>query len=132
MTGGQNLRAFGYISPRFSADRSRAVPTWNYVAVHCTGKANIIEGDAADRILRALVAQMEPDGGWKLEEMDPQTWTRLRAGIVMFNVQVEKTEAKFKLSQHGSDGDKTVLLRYLNESASEQNRELAGLMERAE
>lgn len=122
----------GYISPRFANNRSRTVPTWNYVAVHCTGTAAIVEGDAADDILRALVAQMEPQGGWKLEEMGEATWARLRAGIVVFEVQVEKTEAKFKLSQQGSDGDKTALLRYLKESATEQNRELANLMERAE
>jgi transcriptional regulator len=33
----------GYVSPRWYTDPQRSVPTWNYAAVHCRGRARLAD-----------------------------------------------------------------------------------------
>ena len=49
-----------YMSPKVYPDLVR-VPTWNYVAVHCTVQAEVLDGHAAkDALLKPLIADHEP------------------------------------------------------------------------
>ena len=42
-------------------DHERNVPTWNYLAVHCWGRVEIVDGAAEkDALLKRLIGQMEP------------------------------------------------------------------------
>ena len=49
-----------YMTPRVYPDLAR-VPTWNYLAVHCKDRAELVEDEEGkDRILKALIADHDP------------------------------------------------------------------------
>jgi transcriptional regulator len=123
----------GYISPRFYQDCSTNVPSWNYVAVHCTGTASIASVDDVDAILEKLVAQMEEgaESPWRVDDLLPEVFTNFKKAIVPFRITVSNVDAKFKLSQRGSDGDVAGLIKGLRESGAEGDGRLADAMERA-
>lgn len=121
----------GYISPRFYQDCTTNVPSWNYVAVHCTGSVTFARPEDVDGILGSLVGQMEASAQnpWRLEDMNRDYYQSLKKAIVPFSVSVSNIEAKFKLSQRGSDGEVAGLIAGLRESGSEKDRLLADAME---
>jgi transcriptional regulator len=105
-----------YVSPAWyatKAEHGKVVPTWNYSAVHFTGRVSV-EHDA--QWLREAVswlsdlheARREAAGhdGWSVEDA-PERYVagQLRA-IVGIHVEIEKVEAKSKLSQNRSDADR--------------------------
>lgn len=122
----------GYISPRFYQDCTVNVPTWNYIAVHCTGTATVAPAEETDEILRALVNRMEgsAENAWHMEDLDAEYLRRMKNAIVPFTVRVSHVEAKFKLSQRGSDGDIAGLIAGLRQTGSERDRFIADAMER--
>lgn len=124
----------GYISPRFYQDCSTNVPTWNYIAVHCTGTASIAPPDEADGILRSLVEQMEStaEPPWRMDDLNGEYFENMKKAIVPFSIDVSQVEAKFKLSQRGSDGEIAGLIAGLRQTGSEKDRLLADMMERPE
>jgi transcriptional regulator len=122
----------GYISPRFYQDCAVNVPSWNYIAVHCTGTAAVAPPEETDAILHSLVDQMETpaEKPWRIDDMHDVSLEKLKKAIVPFRVAVSSVEAKFKLSQRGSDGDIGGLIAGLRETGLEKDRILAQQMER--
>lgn len=112
----------GYISPRFYQDCTTNVPTWNYVAVHCTGTVTFAPPEDTDGILRSLVDQMEgsAENPWRIADMNDDYYLHLKKAIVPFVVSVSHIAAKFKLSQRGSDGEALGLIAGLREGGSER------------
>ena len=54
------LGPHAYMSPKVYPDLAR-VPTWNYLAVHCTVQATLIEDPASkDALLKKLIGDHEP------------------------------------------------------------------------
>ena len=54
------LGPHAYMSPKVYPDLAR-VPTWNYLAVHCTVQAALVEEPAAkDALLKKLIGDHEP------------------------------------------------------------------------
>lgn len=122
----------GYISPRFYQDCASNVPSWNYVAVHCTGTASVAPPEELDGILTPLVEQMESsaENPWRIEDMHDDVLSNLKKAIVPFCVSVSDVTAKFKLSQRGTDGQLAGLIAGLRETGTEKDRLLAEAMER--
>ena len=101
----------GYVSPGWypgKAEHGKVVPTWNYAVVHCHGRLQV--HDDPDW-LRALLQDLTDAH----EGHRPQPWqvgeapadylaAQLRA-IVGIELQIERVEAKFKLSQNKSAAD---------------------------
>lgn len=93
-----------YISPTWYGEPN-AVPTWNYIAVHATGRLQLIEDN--DRLLQLLTrtvniyesSQPQP---WRLEDQDAMFISKLQGGIVGFEIAIEQLEGKWKLSQNQS------------------------------
>jgi transcriptional regulator len=100
-----------YVSPAWyasKADHGRVVPTWNYSAVHFTGRVQV-HTDAewlrdAVRRLTATHEQGRPQP-WSVDDA-PATYIekQLRA-IVGVEFAIERVEAKAKLSQNRDDMD---------------------------
>lgn len=124
----------GYISPRYYQDCTVNVPSWNYVAVHCTGTVTFAPPGDTDGILRSLVDQMEAtaENPWRIEDMSDEYFQRFRKAIVPFSISVSAVDAKFKLSQRGSDGDVAGLIAGLRGTRSEKDHLLADAMELAD
>jgi transcriptional regulator len=118
-----------YISPAWYIDQV-TVPTWNYTLVHATGDVRLVTDEAALRamVLR-LVAQHEAPLGnpWDLRQADEVMDVEL-AGIVGFEIPIDRLEGKFKLNQNRSLEDRESVIRALENSTSADEREIARLM----
>ena len=120
----------GYISPRWYADPAKNVPTWNYVAIHvhgvpqpCTEPRRLLE--MIGRLTDEHEAYIERP--WSLGEAQAHA-ERLVPHILGFELPIEGIEAKFKLSQNRSDGDRAGVLKELAKSRDSAMQEMLALM----
>jgi transcriptional regulator len=89
-----------YLSPSVYPDVTR-VPTWNYLAVHCTVTATLIEDAAAkDKLLKTLISDHEPSYAEQWRSLGEDFVQKMLAGIVGFELRVTEMQCKLKLNQH--------------------------------
>ncbi|CAM3942316.1 FMN-binding negative transcriptional regulator [Alicyclobacillus pomorum] len=108
------------------------VPTWNYVAVHVTGRVRLLDEERLRETLAAMVNRYEshrPAGTtWDtlpLEYLDKQ----LKA-IVGFEILVESVQASKKMSQNRNDQDFQSIVSHLDESHEPGDRAVSDIMKR--
>lgn len=120
-----------YISPTWYEEEP-AVPTWNYVAVHATGRAELVDDrDALRDIVARSVAVFEAGmpTPWRFEP-DTTYADRLLAQIVGFRVRIETLEGKWKLNQNHPAGRREKVIRALEVAHDENGRAVAAAMRR--
>lgn len=122
----------GYISPAWYKPDPDNVPTWNYVALHITGCARIIEDENEAWVkMKALVEYFENKykTGWSLPQ-DPNDRHKkdLQKGITVFEISMDKVESKFKLSQKQSAEDRDSVIKNLPLFMGESGSVLAEMM----
>ena len=89
-----------YMSPKVYPDLVR-VPTWNYLAVHCTVQARLIEDlPAKDALLKKLIGDHEPPYAQQWRGLDENFAHKMLSGIVAFELHVTDLQCKLKLNQH--------------------------------
>lgn len=89
-----------YLSPQIYPDLAR-VPSWNYVAVHCTVEATLIEDPLAkDRLLKKLIGDHEPAYKQQWIDLSVEYQHKMLAGIVGFELRVVDLQCKIKINQH--------------------------------
>lgn len=102
--------ANGYISPRW-LPTPHSAPTWNYVAVHATGRCHLLDNAGTGLAVDKLVSAVE--GGraapWSAAELGARR-EPLMGRIVGVQVAVERWQAKFKLGQNESAADLAAML----------------------
>ncbi|MFM8286138.1 MAG: FMN-binding negative transcriptional regulator [Planctomycetaceae bacterium] len=109
LTSGESLAIFqgphAYISPAWYAT-APAVPTWNYTAVHVTGIARRLSSERTAELVDHLVSKYEASRSnpWP-NELPEEYRERMLAGIVGFELPLQRIEGKFKLSQNRSSAD---------------------------
>lgn len=119
----------GYVSPTLYAERL-SVPTWNYVAVHCYGSVEAVHDRAAkESLLKRLIAHVEPPYAAQWDELPEDFQGKLLDAIVGFRIEVERCEAKFKLSQNRPAGDRARIKAALAEGGDDA-KEMLQWMER--
>ncbi|WP_323783910.1 FMN-binding negative transcriptional regulator [Thalassovita sp.] len=93
----------GYISPDWYGIEDQ-VPTWNYVAVHLTGPAELLPQDdllgVLDRLSDRFEADLAPKPVWKSDKMPEQAMTRLMRMIVPARMRIETVDGTWKLAQN--------------------------------
>ena len=95
----------GYVSPRWYA-AARAVPTWNYTAVHVDViPAELTDVAALRRSMDGMVERFEPEPGIEAV-VTPDTVDGMLRGIRGFRLAVQRREGVFKLSQNRSSTDR--------------------------
>lgn len=119
-----------YISPTWYGEPN-TVPTWNYIAVHATGKLQLIVDN--DRLLQLLtrtvnIYESPQPQPWKLEEQDAAFISKLQGGIVGFEIAIEKLEGKWKLNQNQSAVRRERVISALTESTRPADQEVAEYM----
>jgi len=118
-----------YISPALYQSSNR-VPTWNYVAVHATGRVRVDHSaDAKLATLQQLIAQYDPGYQTQFDAIDGGLRDGLLNAIVAFELTVDKLEGKFKLGQNRLADNKPEMQRW-HEQGGENERELAQWMKR--
>ena len=89
-----------YMTPRVYPDLAR-VPTWNYVMVHCTVEAKIIDTfDDKDRLLKHLIADHDPTYADQWRGLGEAYQQKMMDGIVAFELRVLDMQCKIKINQH--------------------------------
>jgi len=122
-----------YVSPNFypsKAEHGRAVPTWNYEAVHVHGQARFIrEADWLRDNVTALSERFEAGHAvpWTVADAPADYVERLLRGIVGVEIAIERIEAKRKLSQNRPQ-DMAAVIEGLSASERLSDRALAEVM----
>ncbi len=119
----------GYVSPSWYKTRPN-VPTWNYVAIHAYGTPELVCDEAViESHLREMVVTFDPNlPVTHPESSSTESIKRLRPGIEMFRMVVERWEGKAKLNQNRHEEDRlAVRARYLDSDRLEE-RAMAELM----
>ncbi|WP_440531438.1 FMN-binding negative transcriptional regulator [Variovorax sp. YR566] len=94
------LGPHSYLSPSVYPDLAR-VPTWNYLAVHCTVEARLIEEPSdKDTLLKKLIGEHEPAYAQQWRDLGEEFQLKMLAGIVGFELRVTALQCKIKLNQH--------------------------------
>jgi transcriptional regulator len=116
-----------YISPSWYAS-SPAVPTWNYAVVHVHGRPRIVEARTrVASILERLVARHESPmcQPWSTSAVSAEYLERMTNAIVAFEIDIDRVEAKFKLSQNRSEEDVEGVIRGLTSEGGQEGSALA-------
>lgn len=92
-----------YVSPDWYGLENQ-VPTWNYVSVEIEGRARVLGREETVRLLDDLSARYEaalaPKPPWTRAKLDLARLQGLLAGIVGFEMTVERLEGITKLGQN--------------------------------
>ena len=122
------LGPHAYMSPRVYPDAAR-VPTWNYLAVHCTVEASLVEDAAAkDALLKKLIGDHEPPYAAQWRSLGEDFAHKMLAGIVAFELRITGLQCKLKLNQHRPEAHAAMKAAYA--AGGEPARELAAWMDR--
>lgn len=104
--------ADGYVTPSLypsKMEHAKVVPTWNFLAVHVTGRLKAIEDDAwLDAHLDALTRQQEStrDHPWAVSDAPDSYIAQMKRAIVGVEIAIESMVGKRKVSQNRPEGDK--------------------------
>ena len=117
-----------YMTPRVYPDLAR-VPTWNYLMVHCTVEAKIIEHFAAiDRLLKHLIADHDPAYADQWRGLGEDYQHKMMSGIVAFELKVLAMQCKVKLNQHRPEA--RAAMHALYSQGNDNERALAQWMDK--
>ena len=124
------LGPHAYMSPKVYPDLAR-VPTWNYLAVHCTVQATLIHDlEAKDGLLKKLIGDHEPPYAEQWRGLDEAFAHKMLGGIVGFELRVTDLQCKIKINQHRPEACAAMQAMYAVGNDNEQA--LACWMERLE
>ncbi|OAL51679.1 putative transcriptional regulator, partial [Pyrenochaeta sp. DS3sAY3a] len=136
-----------YVTPKFytatKPATGKVVPTWNYAAAQAYGRARIFF-DAKDPETGAFLAKQIRDlsrhaeesvmgfdgaegreGPWSVEEAPEKYVEVLSRGIIGIEIEIERLEGKFKMSQELGEGDREGVVRGFEGRGGEVGREMA-------
>ncbi|MES3003726.1 MAG: FMN-binding negative transcriptional regulator [Pseudomonadota bacterium] len=120
------LGPHAYQSPKIYPDLAR-VPSWTYLAVHCTVEATLVEDPVAkDALLKKLIGDHEPPYAQQWRGLGEEFAHKMLAGIVGFELRVTELQCKLKLNQHRPESH--AALKAIYEHGNENERELAAWM----
>ena len=112
-----------YISPALYEEWV-SVPTWNYAVVHVYGRVKL--DDDVEAVLEKMIRAFDADYLTRWLTLPEEYKSKLKKGIVGFEVEVERIEAKFKMHQKSSKTDRQ---RIIEEFGRSGDTTLAGVAE---
>ncbi len=137
--GGEVLLIFqgpqSYISPSWYPSKhqtGKAVPTWNYVAIHAYGRGRLFEEtEELRRHLAALSDHFEAPYAmpWKLADAPDDYIAAMCKGIIGVEIELSRIEGKKKLSQNKKDADRLGTINGLKAQGDPASLTVAELME---
>ena len=123
-----------YVSPAWypsKDEHGRVVPTWNYTAVHFTGRAEVHDDstwlrDAVTRL--TTIHEQDRDQPWSIDDAPDRYIEKQLGAIVGIAFAVERVEGKTKLSQNRSEEDRAGVIDGLEREGSGRERHVAAAM----
>jgi len=136
MQGGARVLAVfqgpdAYVSPSWyptKAETGRVVPTWNYLAVHARGSAQIIQDSSwLKHHLHQLTDQHESQmvAPWSVDDAPTDFTERLVEAVVGVEIKIETLTDKLKASQNQPERNRTGVKAALETGEGAQNRAMA-------
>ncbi|WP_425917737.1 FMN-binding negative transcriptional regulator [Pseudomonas sp. GWSMS-1] len=132
---GETLAIFqgpqAYISPAWypsKVEHGKAVPTWNYIAVHARGQAQLIEDSAGLlQLVSRLSAQHEAgrERPWAVSDAPTDYIDTMLRAIVGFALPIQRLEGQWKLSQNRTAADRDGVHKGLSASSVAADQALA-------
>lgn len=124
----------GYITPNWypsKAEAGKAVPTWNYVAIHATGPLTwFTEDERLLWVVTRLTDRYERSSPkpWAVSDAPPDYIAQMLKAVVGFRLEIANLEGKWKMSQNRTAQDRRGVADGLKATA--QN-DVAALVEKA-
>lgn len=127
-----------YVHPGWypaKAEHGKVVPTWNYIAVHAWGQAEVF--DEPERLLQLVsrLSDRHEQGRaqpWAVSDAPREYIDAMLRAIVGFALPIRRVEGKWKLSQNRSANDQTGVRVGLATSNNPRDHELAAQMNPAD
>ena len=91
--------------PTAGSDRSLTAPTYNYLSLVLQGELRHMDDSELKAQIATLVLAHEPSGGWRLEELAPELWSKWLGQIRGFHFEISQFDLTAKISQGDSPGD---------------------------
>ena len=122
-----------YVTPSWypsKAEHGKVVPTWNYAAVHVTGKARVMTDAELLALLHDLTDANEAGlpAMWSVADAPADYVQALMKAIVGFEITVQRVEGKWKHSQNRSDADREGVIAGLQALGTSRATEMADAM----
>ncbi|TBU84423.1 FMN-binding negative transcriptional regulator [Phytopseudomonas dryadis] len=123
-----------YVSPSWyaqKAEHGKVVPTWNYIAVHAHGRAEVFdEPERLLQLLRDLTDHHESPRPqpWAVDDAPRDYLDGMLRAIVGFALPISRLEGKYKLSQNRAAADRQGVRNGLGNSPDQRDRALAQRM----
>jgi len=120
-----------YVSPSWyptKAETGRVVPTWNYLAVHAQGSAQIIQDSSwLKHHLHQLTDQHESQmvAPWSVDDAPTDFTERLVQAIVGVEIKIETLTGKLKASQNQPERNRAGAKAGLETGEGAQSRAMA-------
>ncbi|MBX7225918.1 MAG: FMN-binding negative transcriptional regulator [Chitinophagales bacterium] len=117
-----------YISPQLYASPVN-VPTWNYIAVHAYGIAQVLTRDSEKRsVLEKTILSFDEKYMEQWRTLPEKYMEGLLKGMLAFEIKIERIDAKEKISQNKSDADRQAVMNSLLHSNESIHRNLGEYM----
>ncbi|PWC55947.1 FMN-binding negative transcriptional regulator [Azospirillum sp. TSO22-1] len=124
-----------YVTPSWYETKKqtgKAVPTWNYVAVHAYGALELFDdADSLRGVVTRLTERHEagrPDA-WAVSDAPEDFLQGMFKGIVGFRLPIARIEGKWKLSQNRPAEDRAGVVAGLRADGGPEELAVAALME---
>jgi transcriptional regulator len=119
-----------YISAAWYTSGAPTVPTWNYLVVHARGVPRILGDEQLAGHLRSLVSAYESPRAqpWDTDRLPPESFAKLRAAVVGFEMEITSIQGKWKLGQNRTRADREGAIAGLREAGDGQSLAIAEAM----
>jgi transcriptional regulator len=124
----------GYVSPSWYETKKRTgkvVPTWNYAAVHASGRLEFFhDAERLRELVRALtdVNEAKFEHPWSIDDAPADYLDNMLNSIVGIQIRIERLEAKWKMSQNRPVEDQRTVVEALEQSGSDDAAEMAAII----
>ena len=121
----------GYITPSYYATKretGKAVPTWNYTAIHASGPLRFIadKHELLDLVTRLTVHHETPRAEpWAVSDAPADFVDTMLNGIAGFALTIAKLEGKWKMGQNRPAADRAGVVAGLREDGRPDLAEVA-------
>jgi transcriptional regulator len=117
-----------YISPA-NYEKEQNVPTWNYISIHAYGQATLVDDKLeVAKLLEKMIGFYEADYRKQWDGLPADYKERMMNGITAFEIVVTDLQAKKKLSQNRTEGERSNIIASLSWSTDKNEQEIAAYM----
>lgn len=118
-----------YVSPRWYKNEPN-VPTWNYVMIKMVGRIQLYDDPVAAEDAMARLSHIYEGDSWRFKDLPDQYRAGMLKGIYPFRIQIERIEAKAKMSQNRKPEDIEGAIKGLRMQGGTDDLATAEWMER--